>query len=473
MKGKQIILVLLFFPMTAFSQQNLSAPMSAIKDAVISDYNNQQFETIYDLTDTAFRQVIHRADFTSWLKKVYESFGEITANSYAGNKDGFYLFNIVFASQTMQLYLAMDNQQQINGFAIRPAPPQNESVKSAKVPTDNAMQTARDSLVEKFVRPYIQQQANAGISIGIIQNNQLFIYDYGTTDKQLRHLPDKNTLYEIGSITKTFTATLLAELVLEGKCNLDDPAEKFLPDSVKLQYQNVPVTLQELANHTSGLPRLPDNFFTHENYNPADPYSNYTANDLLTYLKTVQLNNQPGTHFEYSNLGAGLLGYILTRISGLPYAELLQKYILHPLNMTHTYLSVPPAYQAVFAQGYDEKGNAIAHWNWNVLAGCGAIHSTIDDMLKYLQAHLEDNNPLNKVFRLCEHITFKGNTFNSTIGLGWIQDDNNPAVYWHNGGTGGFRSFAAYDRDNHTAIIILSNSASNLDEAGWQIFNKL
>lgn len=443
--------------------------MDSVKNTVVKLYNQGNGDAIYEMCDSSFHQFISQKKFVQWLSHNRRFTGPYIKTKKTGRVNDFTVYTAYFKGGRQNLLLAINPSGEITGLAIRP------SEKTYKVRDDNPLNGFVDSLVEKEIRPYIQQVNTVGISIGVLYDGERYTYNYGETAKENDQLPTNNTLYEIGSITKTFTATLLAEMVLLGKCKLDDPGSKYLPDSIqRLQLNKVPVTLKTLANHTSGLPRLPSDFFSPEShYVPDDPYKNYTDTILFNYLDTVQLRSVPGTKMVYSNLGFGLLGTILERISGKSYEALLQQYICKPLGMKDTHIVLNNVQQKRFAQGYNSTGKAVGHWHFKSMAGGGAIRSSVNDLMKYLRAHLQDNasTTLTGAFRLCERPTFEFS--NGKMGLGWRTPDHLPGIFWKNGGTGGFRSYCAYNKKKQIAVVILSNSNVAVDKAGIDLIRKL
>ncbi|NNU34491.1 beta-lactamase family protein [Mucilaginibacter sp. S1162] len=194
-----------------------------------------------------------------------------------------------------------------------------------------------DKAVDSVARQYFRDPNSAGLSIGIIKNGKRYIYHYGETKKQTGMLPDNATVYEIGSITKTFTATLLAHAVLENKVSLTDDIRKYLAGSYpNLEFNGRPITLQDLANHTSRLPELPEDIGSQAAFNPLMPEFNYDSARFYTALHKVKIDTLPGYKFLYSNWGYALLGHILENVYQQPYAVLLRNYITKPWGMNNT-----------------------------------------------------------------------------------------------------------------------------------------
>lgn len=466
------LFLILLSPTFAFAQPSYKILQTdSVKNVLINLYNEDNADAVYDLCDSGFQKFMSRKDFIQWLSQTRQSLGMFIQTKEKGKLNGFIVYQSYFQNDSMDLFLAVNRLGKITSLAIRPIPPLE---KAYLAQSDNTLKNKIDSLVERVIRPYIQQENTVGVSIGIIYKGKFYRYGYGETEKGNHRIPNDNTIFEIGSITKTFTASLLAELALQGKCRLSDPVNKYLPDSISLLQKNdTPVTLEMLANHTSGLPRIPLDLYSVAGSLMNDPYKNYNDEDLFSYLDSVRLQSTPGTHFDYSNLGFGLLGTVSEKISGLSYEKLLEKYICDPLGLRDTRTVLNEAQQKRFAKGYDRSGKAVNHWHFKCLAGCGAIRSSVNDLLKYLNAHLNDkpSTELNKGFRLCEQPTF--NIVNGRIGLAWLIQDRLHGEYWHNGGTGGFSSYCAYNREKQVAVIILSNSSASEDKEGFELIREL
>ncbi|HSC37381.1 MAG TPA: serine hydrolase domain-containing protein, partial [Chitinophagaceae bacterium] len=258
-----------------------------------------------------------------------------------------------------------------------------------KTAASNPLSTPTDKKVDEIARAYLLRPNTAGLSIGILKDGKTYFYGYGETARGNNSLPGPETIFEIGSITKTFTATLLATAVQEGKLRLDDPVNKYLPDSIPvLQYNNRVVTITDLSNHTSAIPRMPSNFGKTIT-DRRNPYINYTVENLYSFLAHLQLTRDPGTQFEYSNAAVGLLGTILQKMYNDSYESLIVKYICDPLSVQDTRVFIRKNDSARFAKGYNDQGEQTSQWDLPAaFAGAGAIRSTASDMLKYAAAQL-------------------------------------------------------------------------------------
>jgi D-alanyl-D-alanine-carboxypeptidase/D-alanyl-D-alanine-endopeptidase len=310
-----------------------------------------------------------------------------------------------------------------------------------------------------------------GIVIGIIDTKGVQYYKYGKLSHKSNTDVDENTIYEIGSISKVFTSLIMAEMIEQGKLKLDEPIEKYLPKTVKVpSYNNHKITFWHLSTHTSGLPTLPENMiFTEKNMN--NPYSDYSTKQLYDFLSTYKLTRDVGSAYEYSNLGAGLLGHILGLIENSSYEELLKKYIVKELNMPSTGITITAEMKKRFAIGHS-SGDEVSYWDLPTLAGAGGIRSTASDMLKFIGAEMGLNKTkLANAIKKTQFIPKAPTDIQTTkVSLGWHHTEGpGGQITWHNGGTGGFRSFTGFNPATMTGVIVLANSTDGVDDIGLHI----
>ena len=328
--------------------------------------------------------------------------------------------------------------------------------------------------VDSIAQSYIKEKHVVGLSIGVLLDGKTYFYNYGEVVKGSGRPPVAGTLFEIGSISKTFTCTLLGIAVGEGKVRLDDTVNKYLPDSVPLlQYAGRVITLKDLANHTSGLPRMPSNFLDPV-VDLGDPYRSYTLDKLWSFLVHVKLGRRPGTMYNYSNVGVGLLGVVLQRVYGASYEDLLLRYICRPLGLDDTRVTVRKKDSASFSVGYSPNGMYTAHWNLPAaFAGAGAIRSSARDMLRYAQDNMGGvPGALGAAIRLTHDTTYSRDGV--TLGLGWHYIQPGEAkLLFHNGGTGGFGSYLAIHPGKKFAVVLLANSAISVDGGGNELMRFL
>ncbi len=311
--------------------------------------------------------------------------------------------------------------------------------------------------IDPLAQPLVEQGKVVGMVIGIIRDGETQVLAYGETVKGSGKKPDGKTVYEIGSATKAFTGDLLADAVLAGRMKMDDPVQKYMPKSVTMpEVDTKPITLEHLATHTSGLPRLPDNMKFGD---PMNPYADYTGKQMADFLNGHKLRRPPG-EYEYSNFGMGLLGTLLARESKKSYEALLIDRIAKPIGMPDTRIKLSKSQQERLAPPYDEKLRPNKNWDNPTLVGAGGIRSTVDDMLKYLRANLaEDDKALTKSLQFaCEkrHTMKDG----GAIGLAWhLAGDG--ITWWHNGQTGGYSSWMSIVPPMKVGVVVLTNTATD------------
>ncbi|MEO5799300.1 MAG: serine hydrolase [Gemmatimonadales bacterium] len=270
-----------------------------------------------------------------------------------------------------------------------------------------------------------------------------------------------STLFEIGSITKVFTGTLLADMVLKGEVALDDPVSRYLPGWTIPAFKGQQITLLDLATQSSALPSIPDDF---KPANPLDPYADYTESRLVAFLGRYQLTRAPGARYEYSNLGMGLLGRALAERARKPYEVLIRERILAPLGMADTRIDLTADDLRRSAGGHNDQLLATADWHLPAFLAAGALHSTVPDLLRFAAAVRDTTRgPLAKALAFAIRPRRMYNGVDS-IGLAWhhIHVDGNDVV-WHNGGTGGFRTWFGVNIATQRAVVVLNNANVPMD----------
>jgi serine-type D-Ala-D-Ala carboxypeptidase/endopeptidase len=338
-------------------------------------------------------------------------------------------------------------------------------INKIKVPTDNKLETALDSLVDQSVLAFFNNNSRVGISIGIIKDGRPFMYNYGSTEKGKSQLPTGDTVYELASITKTFGATLLARAVLDKRVNLNDDIRKYLKeDYPNLNYNGTPITLLNLANLTSGLPNwMPDKDIFGKANPDSIPYildsvhTKYSREDFYRDLHQVKLKVSPGSVARHCNTAAQLLGYIMENVYENTYDNLLKTYFVNPLKMKNTSLIKRGKYPANMAKGYDGKGRIMPVIDWDDLQVAASIASSSTDMLKYMAFQLNEKNT---VVKLSHEPTF-GNVEDSAIALNWKvrKTDQGRRSISHTGGSLGYSSYMVFYPDLNSGIVLLSNQA--------------
>jgi CubicO group peptidase (beta-lactamase class C family) len=317
------------------------------------------------------------------------------------------------------------------------------------------------------------QHQSVGIVVGVITPEGRHIVAYGHLAQGDPRTLNGDTIFEIGSATKVFTSLLLADMVQRGQATLDDPVSKYLPKTAKMPERNGrSITLVDLATHTSGLPRLPGNMTPKD---PGNPYADYTVDQLYQFLSSYQLNRDIGSQYEYSNLGGGLLGYVLALRAGTDYESLVTSRICAPLDMKSTRIALAPEMKARLAVGHNAAMQPVENWDLPTLAGAGALRSTANDLLNFLAANLGyTKSPLAPAMAAMLKTRRPTGQAGLEIALGWhILTSNGKEIVWHNGGTGGYRSFMGYDPAARIGVVALSNAqtAIGVDDIGRHLLD--
>lgn len=318
-----------------------------------------------------------------------------------------------------------------------------------------------DDAIRSLLRRHIDiDRKGTGAVVALIQGDRQTVVCWGRMGITDHRRVDGDTVFEIGSVTKGFTGLLLSDMVQRGEASLTHSATGSLPADVFIHDQNVrSISLLDLATHTSSLPPLPDNGGS---YDPGNPYAAYSVGQLYAFLSAHRLGSQPGTGYEYSNLGAGLLGHVLSLRLGMDFESALKERIFKPLYMPSTAISHDSDFACRLAPGHDKALRQVPNWDIPTLAGTGALRSTANDLLTFLR-FATDNRSSDLACSLSAQIKVrraKGNQGNE-IALGWqVRPSTSGELIWHNGGTGGYRSYLGFDRANRIGVAALSNGAS-------------
>jgi CubicO group peptidase (beta-lactamase class C family) len=331
-------------------------------------------------------------------------------------------------------------------------------------------QSVDEKDIPKILKDAVDSIRTVGIVVGIIDAGGSKVFSYGKAGKTGADV-DGNSVFEIGSVSKTFTATLLADMAERGEVSLNDPISKYLPRTVKVPTRGgKEITLLDLATHRSGLPRMPTNF------RPADaenPYADYTVEKMYEFLSNYTLTRDIGEKYEYSNFGGGLLGQILALRAGESYEALLTERILRPLGMDSTAVKFTPTMKSRLAEGHSANLTPVKNWDLDSLAGAGGIRSTTNDMLKYVAAYMGlKQSPLSAAIERAQQDLKDTTIPNMDIGLAWhLRKNPDSVIVWHNGGTGGYHSYVGFDRKKGIGVVVLSNSSNSIDDIGVHLLD--
>ncbi len=339
----------------------------------------------------------------------------------------------------------------------------------------NAQNKSLDKLIHNMVRMDVDFSKTPGLVIGIIDRDSTYIYGFGETERDNNQKPDGNTIFEIGSVSKVFTAGLLPLLEKENLLNPEASVSEYFPELAHLQYKNKAVSLKHLSTHSSGLPRLPHNLGDREE-DANQPYALYTQADLLAFLNKYQLNNDVGQEYTYSHSGYALLGEILEKAGKAPYSDLLNKYLFEPINMQDTRMHLNTEQQERMAQGYSLV-KAVPAWQFQSFESAFGLKSTANDLLKWLKVHLGDTHTeLGEILAQNCEAQLDTKTPDIYVGTGWHimrMHKRFPDIIVHSGMTNGHTAHISFVKETHTAVVVLGNSKKSLSELGLTILETI
>jgi CubicO group peptidase (beta-lactamase class C family) len=327
-----------------------------------------------------------------------------------------------------------------------------------------------EEIVGRISDGYVNKNGNVGLIVGVVRGDRVFIKGFGKKSKERGDAPDAQTIFELASIGKVFTASAAQILSDRGEISFDDSIDKRLNPKVKLCEKAKNITLRQLATHTSGLPSFPESFIP-KIKDELNPYKDLTVQDLYDYLATCENLGKAGS-FDYSNLGMGVLGHILELKTGKSYETIVKDEIINRLEMKNTTITLSAEQRELLAQGYNEQGNPNPVWEDSVLTGAGSFLSNAEDMTKFIRANFDASHSEISNFLLKTHEKQTG----GETGLGWhyysrffaaLTDEED--VIWHNGGAGGYASFIAINKKTKSGVIVLSNTTDDVTWLGTRL----
>lgn len=319
---------------------------------------------------------------------------------------------------------------------------------------------------------------NAGMAIGLVDAHGTHVLSAGKLDNDGDQKVDGDTVFEIGSCTKTFTALLALDLAARGEWKMEDPVAKYLPKSVKVpDYDGKEIAILNLAAQDSGLPFNADNL---SGMDWKERFDSYTAEKMYAFLSGYKLTEKPGMKFQYSNLGMSLLGNLIELRSGSNYESLVVTRICEPLHMDSTRITLTPELKARAAAGHDVNGKRAAYYDLTVMQGAGALRSTANDLLKFISANLgltrcelSASMERMQIIRHQESPEF-GQTAMPWTDFGVFQPPG-MELLGHGGGTDGCSAFIGFDKRQLRGVVVLSNQkvvVSGTYAIGWRILQR-
>lgn len=456
MKSFTNFLLFLLFTNFAISQSEINREVFQVFK---EHYNNDRFENIFNDFSTEMQNALSLENAKQFFFSLKKENGIIKSESLVKvESNDAAVYKVDFESQQFSINFSVNENRKINGFIIKPFVEEN------KATVINGLSDYPNEIAEMIYLNSKNYPNRTQLSIALIENDNVNYYGVVIENDTLKSANNQNKVFEIGSITKVFTSTVLASLVIDKKIKLGNFVNDFYDFSFK---DNKKITFLELSNHTSGLPRLPNNF---KIINLQNPYKNYKREDLNDFLMNFLSLDTISTKYNYSNLGAGLLGHTLGLSQKQTFVKLLQNKVFDKYGMNNSFTNLDDCKNSI-VKGLDKNGNEVSNWEFDVLFGGGGIVSTTEDLAKFAKAQF---NTKNKELQLTRNPTFEIDE-NMKIGLGWhiLKSENEFNLIWHNGGTGGYSSSMVLNTKKKSGVIILSNCANSNDSIDHLCFELL
>ncbi|MDF1795361.1 MAG: serine hydrolase [Coxiellaceae bacterium] len=323
--------------------------------------------------------------------------------------------------------------------------------------------------IQTRIDQQVARDYNVGISVAVITPKTIRYYHAGKLSKATNaKAVDKNTLFQIASISKVMTSLMAAEAVKQHKIKLSNPVNDYLPKNTQIAgYKNTPITVSDCVAHLSGLPSNPTNLAFND---PENIYAGYTEADFLQFIRSVKPTIKPGSRYIYSNTGYALVGTILSRLYQKPYADLLHTKVTQPLQMNNTFVNIPQKYQSDLASNYGADDKLVPYMDLGAITPAGGVTSNTDDLAKFVRAFMGiTKTPLYPAMQLAiqpigsEGMHSKDGNFSGhsamSIAMGWNIDPEHHAA-WKNGNLYGVSSFVGFNNDKTLGVVVLANTGN-------------
>jgi len=338
------------------------------------------------------------------------------------------------------------------------------------VGTDQALAPAEAADIAALLRARIDvQRRGTGGAVGILSARDFSVVSHGVAARDSSQRVNDESVFQIASLTKIFTALLLTDAVGRGELALEEPLDAFVPVPAP-RFEGRSITLLDLATHTGGLPLRPA---SRQDRSQDDPYAGFTEAELYADLQAVELTRAPGAAFGYSNFDYGLLGAALSNRLGRSYEQLLQSRILDPLGMRETTLTPNARMRARRVQGYDSSFEPMRPWDFGALAPAGGLFSTLRDLRKFLALWVDENDSaLARAARATLAASRPGDDAETRMAIGWrVMQRGGRTVAWSNGSGGGVRSFMSFTSGR--GVIAFANMATGvgMDDIGFRVLD--
>lgn len=441
---KQLLVLLMVFSYcfaTAQSKEDFEKVMQNFKE----NYNEGNAQGIFDAFNPTMQGALPLAQTEQMVLGLKLQVGAISAYTLEElSPMGYADFKADFANSPLIVRISLDKENLISGLFFLPYAPKVENSTAV-----NALKDMPEDMAKVLFENTKNMAQGSQLSIALVKETGPVYYGLIKQGDSIVSIDNQKGVFEIGSITKVFTSTLFSSLISQGKIDKNANANDFFAFSF---FNDTPISLMSLTNHTSGLPRLSSNMDVSSIENP---YQKYNRGDLDTYLKeSLVLESEPLTISSYSNLGVALLGYSMEKSQNKPFLDLLKENVLDKYGLSNTYLNASEVDPSSIVNGQDKDGNKIVNWDFDVYFPAGGLLSTSEDLTRFMQSQFNQDDP---VVSLPHEQTFSA--LNQSIGMGWFLVDGPKGVkwIWHGGATNGYTSAMVADVKNKCGVVVLSN----------------
>lgn len=424
-------------------------------------YNEDKFTEIYELLSPSFQAEMSKEQNITFFKDgIKKSAGKMNSAVFLKAEEDAGTYLLTFARMKLEVLLMLDKEEKVQGWLWQPY--KEQKTQAIAVQYANPLKNKIDTAVDREARKYLEQNPKARLSFAIVQPDKTDFYYYAADQ-----LPDAQSVYELGSITKTYIGWLVAQAVIEKKLDPEADIRKYLKGTYKnLEREGQPIQVRHLLNHSSGLPRLPENLLKLAT-DQDNPYKTYGNEQLLKSLQITKLNTKPGTQSLYSNYGYSVLGYILEQLYQQPLEQLLNHKLQTALKLDNINFTPGPA----LIQGHDENQEPVPAWEFQAMAGAGAIKTTLKATAAFLQQQIVAKAPAIQLSQIIIDPELAPKT-----AYAWqVNPLNNQeeTLIWHNGMTGGFSSFYGFFKQKKIGLVLLSNVAQPVDAYAGELLKAI
>ena len=467
------LILLLFIPLSILSQEE-DVEAKKLVESFITAYNSEDYQSVFELFSTEMKTALPKKNLKNFLNNLNSNAGKISENNFLRKENNVVIYKLTFDNWVSQYSFSFNDEKEISEvfyFDDFQEPTLPKSAIYGLSENEKIISKTQSELIFEKTKYFPN---SSELSLAFINGDSINYYGVIRRNDSIVNINNRQHIFEIGSITKLFTANLLAKAVVDNRVKLDENINDYL--RIKIN-KNTKISFKSLANHTSGLPRMPSNIDDQIDY-PENPYKNYDQSYLEEYLKNfLKVDKKAIGIPSYSNLGFAILGYTISKIYEMSYEDLIQQFIFSKFKMNSSFLAADKVDKRL-VKGLNEKGDITPNWDLSAMSSSGGILSNVEDLVRFGTAHFDESNiELNLLKKKTAMVNER-----IDIGVGWHiinSEKSENKWHWHNGGTGGYSSSMALDFKNKTGVVILSNVSAfnpyqdNIDQLCFELMKTL